>query len=557
MKSNMKKSISKIICLAGIAAAAWACSKEWDVPSFTPAEPVGPRHTLEAWTDDEASKSFLDGNGEILWNAGDAISVFDGTANRQFTTAEEGAKGVFEYYGQLSQEESYALYPYDASAAVSANAITTTLPTTQTAVAGSFAQGANLAVGYTAAGQVQFKNAVAYARVGFKSEAGAQIKKIRLVSLDETVRLSGKATLTVTLSDEGQVADVVTTITDGVPYAEVEAPEGEFLVPDTDYYITLAPGALKGGYRVEFTDADGLVFGKSYDTDVYKAAVLKRNTIAGVGKKNVDNIEIEGWWRQHTPKIEEGNYLAVYKMNDGSYRIFDDYKTDTYIVKGTHFELSGSKMVGDPQYLADQMEGMVAYVFRNAWRSSSILEDHITFSNDKLIQSTDLLGLNVNKYTSGSGLNLKSYYYTNVTLYNRTDNKTTIVTMDDLGYISGNSADQGYIKACFNKKSASTNSGGNANTCSDLVDALLLHASFKVSIFDVTSTVKNNAINYLEGDDNAFQIGFTTALHTSMNGVKSQNHFMLKTGNLLSGADIQDIYIYKKATQTYADYIAY
>ena len=84
-----------------------------------------------------------------------------------------------------------------------------------------------------------------------------------------------------------------------------------------------------------------------------------------------------------------------------------------------------------------------------------------------------------------------------------------------------------------------------------------MHATFKTSFLgreiDITEDVKNSAISALK-EDNEFTGGFTTASHTSKNGVVSQNHFMIKTEDLLSGAQINNIWVYKWDTHTYAQY---
>ena len=155
------------------------------------------------------------------------------------------------------------------------------------------------------------------------------------------------------------------------------------------------------------------------------------------------------------------------------------------------------------------------------------------------------IGLQVNSYKVSS----TTYYYTNVTLYNRTDNTNITLTLDNLTCNLGTS-DAGTVNGKFNTKSASTNPGGNPNTCNDLVEALLKHATF--SGFD--SMVKNAAVSALKGDDNAFTGAFTTATHTTKNGIVCKDHFMIKTADLLSGASLSDIWIYKYDTKTFGYY---
>ncbi len=568
------KKIRSIVLAALCSIAALSCSKEKGTDERTPVADA-PLQTLEART--VAVKSFLDENINILWNSGDALSVFDGAENKEFTTEDEGAEARFNYYGPLSKDKSfYALYPYDEAASVAGNVISTTIPTTQIAVAGSFAKGANLAVGYATYGRmVYFKNALAYAKVGFKSAAGAKISKIVFRSNDETVLLSGKATLDVTVTD-GDVSDIAATVTEGVPYAELVAPDGEFLAADTDYYIAVAPVALTGGYQIEFVDEDGLVLTKTYDGDAYKAAVLKRNNIAPVGKKNIDNIEVEAWYRVHNANLQSanhpgvGNYLVVKKMDDGSYRILDDEGSDTYIVKGTHFELSGSRMVMSEAYKKLTMESIVAYVFRNAQISSADASANIIKANDEVIVSPSDIGIEVKKYTS----NRVDYFYANITLYNRKDNRQMTATLDNLT-CSLNSSDETTLSGKFNTKTTSTIPDGNPNTCSDLVDALMYNAG---DFSGYRSTIISEATNAIKGTDNSFSAGgwsskvyskstITTTVRESLfssnyitvspiiGSLNYSNHFMIKTSDLLSGAQTSAITLYKKDSKPYSYYL--
>lgn len=526
-----------------------ACADEMD---FTPdsGRDKGSVFTITASVDDASTKTFLDEDGQIEWNAGDAVSLLEAGANIRFETTETGLRAKFTHTGEMEEKAYYALYPYNASAVFAGGVVTTSIPTVQSATAGGFS---NLALAWAEWGKpFYFKNATAWAKVSFKTaDTQARIRKVTVRSLDESVLLSGTVTLTPTLED-GAVTDVTVAVTEGVPYASYEAAEGEILSPETDYYILVAPGALAAGYRVEFETEGGIVFSKDYDGDAYKSAQFKRNMIAPVGRKNLDAFRTEGYFRVHYADSKNhpgtGEYLVVRKMDDGSYRILNEDKTDTYIVKGTHFELSGSKMVSDNAYKRQQMEGMVAYVFHNAWLLSS--DTAVSYADDELILSSGT-PVTVGSYKYSSSYSSSTYYFANVTLYNRTDNIQVTLTLDQLACSLDATTDAGTLSGTFNTRSASVNPAGNANTCSDLVDALLKHASF--SGFD--SMVKSAAVSALKGDDNKFTGGFTTATHTTNNNVKCVNHFMIKTPNLLAGAQISSVWLYKWGEKTYGEYI--
>ena len=407
-------------------------------------------------------------------------------------------------------------------------------------------------------------------KISFKTaNTSAHIRKITIRSLDETILLSGSVNITPTLQD-GEVSDVSLAVTSGVPYASIVAPSGEDLSPETEYYIAVAPVALTSGYVIEFEDEDGLTFSKTYDAEGNKAT-LERSKIAATGRKNFDKYEIEGWWRVHNAELQSanhpgvGNYLVVKKIGDNDYRILDERGSDTYVKKGgaTGFELSGSRMVLSTDYKKKMMESIVAYVFRNAWISSSN-SSSIPVANDEMIFSSDDIGIDVDRYKYSN----KNYYYANINLYNRvnTDSEYAQITVTLDNLTCSLTSDEGFIAGNFNTKGTSTNPNGNPKTCDDLVEALMLNAG---DFSGYRSTVVNAAKSAIKGDDNKFSAGgwsskvysrstivagsYTSLLGASLN---YSNHFMMKTSSLLSGAETSGITLYKKDIKTYAYYIS-
>ena len=73
-----------------------------------------------------ATKTVLDGKS-VLWQPGDALSVWDGVVNCHFTTSGSGESAIFS--GQASEAESYfVLYPYSPMAEFVNAMAKTTLP---------------------------------------------------------------------------------------------------------------------------------------------------------------------------------------------------------------------------------------------------------------------------------------------------------------------------------------------------------------------------------------------------------------------------------------------
>ena len=104
---------------------------------------------------------------EVLWSAGDAISVFDGTNNNRFNlTGGEGTKSA-TFSGLAETVSEYvALYPFSANASFAGNTITATLPVEQySTVGGSFDTMLNPAVAKSSDNTLTFRNIAGLIRI--------------------------------------------------------------------------------------------------------------------------------------------------------------------------------------------------------------------------------------------------------------------------------------------------------------------------------------------------------------------------------------------------------
>ena len=104
---------------------------------------------------------------EVLWSAGDAISVFDGTNNNRFNlTGGEGTKSA-TFSGLAETVSEYvALYPFSANASFAGNTITATLPVEQYSTVGnSFDTMLNPAVAKSSDNTLTFRNIAGLIRI--------------------------------------------------------------------------------------------------------------------------------------------------------------------------------------------------------------------------------------------------------------------------------------------------------------------------------------------------------------------------------------------------------
>ena len=177
----------------------------------------------------------------VAFDAGDAISVFDGVSNNNvFTTQDEGATATF--MGEAVETANYtALYPYQEDASLDGTTLTAALPTEQKAVAGTFDPQANLSVATTT------KEAMSF---GFKNVC-ALVKFETTETLTKVV-LQGNSNENVagTLSIDMSNADAPT-VTGSAPSITLLPAEGETAISAGTYYIAVLPQTFVQGFTIE------------------------------------------------------------------------------------------------------------------------------------------------------------------------------------------------------------------------------------------------------------------------------------------------------------------
>ena len=133
----MKKNL---IILAGMAVliSAVSCSIEENKIDPIPTDPRVPM----TFTAGEFTKTSLvpgDNENAVLWSAGDAISIFDGTNNNEFTLTDGAGTASAKFEGEAVPDKTYyALYPYSETASLSGTTITSSLPAEQQYVGATF-----------------------------------------------------------------------------------------------------------------------------------------------------------------------------------------------------------------------------------------------------------------------------------------------------------------------------------------------------------------------------------------------------------------------------------
>lgn len=240
VKAGLRTLFSTALCLALA-----SCAVEEFSNDAVLKEDLMQHVTLSAkWEEPAETKTALNQDFSVSWNADDEITVFSGTEGYTFTIAslsDDGKTAIFE--GDIVPAANYyAIYPKDESASITADGVvTTTLPAVQTAAAGSFGKGANLSIAKFDGESLCFKNVGAIASVSVMNEG------IASVTLSSDTVLAGPAAVS---------------LVDGVPAAafvdgacSVTLSGG--LTKGEKYYFVVYPGAHANGLKLTFTDAEG------------------------------------------------------------------------------------------------------------------------------------------------------------------------------------------------------------------------------------------------------------------------------------------------------------
>lgn len=224
-------------------------------------------------SDEVSTKTFLNNEAKLRWNAGDLVSIFDGnTGNRQFKFAgtEGETDGPLTFQGgassgtALTGSKIFAIYPYHSQNTISVSGdISTIYPREQTYVPGSFGSGANIMMAVSEAGNnnLLFKNVCGYIKLSVKGTK--TITAIRIKG-NNNEKISGRMTIsanpggspapfTVTMDDDATKEIVLSLGDNGIQLTSTA----------TVFYVALPPTTFSNGFTVEIYDIDGKYMSKS------------------------------------------------------------------------------------------------------------------------------------------------------------------------------------------------------------------------------------------------------------------------------------------------------
>ena len=249
---------SKIIFALAAAAVVSACSKEVISGDNINEEVPGGVGLFQASFGDE-TKVELNSSYQLLWEAGDEVSVFkagDALTNSKYVAKSAGTTTLLEGDALASGNTYYAVYPYSTGNSFDGSStITATVPATQTAVANGIPANVMVASATAEAPHLYFKNVGAL--VEFDITASGKVARVAISgnngeSVAGDVQISGIGSTPSWTAVNGSSTVVVT-------------PEGATFDAGK-YYALVLPQTFANGISIKLFDKDG------------NKCILKQNT---------------------------------------------------------------------------------------------------------------------------------------------------------------------------------------------------------------------------------------------------------------------------------------
>jgi len=252
-KRHIKMKYSKLFFAAALAAIALSCAKE--TQNEFPSDAAQSITQITAGFAEEQSKTVLKDDGvSVLWNPQDEINVFFNSSSVKFTSINttpdewvifQSDKALIFGGNESSGKSSiWGVYPYSSENKYDGTCVTLTVPSTQSAVEGSFGRGTFPSVGRSQTTDIAFYNVCGGIRF---SLCQSGIRKLR-ISGNNNETVAGKVKVKFGESGMPEVSEVV----DGANTITLSAPEGGEFQTGKWYYVSLLPVKFSGGFSFEF-----------------------------------------------------------------------------------------------------------------------------------------------------------------------------------------------------------------------------------------------------------------------------------------------------------------
>ena len=196
---------------------------------------------------ESGTRTTLDGDySTVLWMPKESISVFCNGKMSEFTSTNTERSASAQFGGTLPEAAGdkviYGLYPYSADASISKDIISTSLPSEQVAVSGTFDNNLFVSIARTESYELGFYNACSGLRFMLDRN---DIQTVTFLS-NGGEPLAGK--FSVGFDKDGR--PVVKAVEEGSPEVRLSAPEGKTFESGVWYYVVTLPAVLDKGYTL-------------------------------------------------------------------------------------------------------------------------------------------------------------------------------------------------------------------------------------------------------------------------------------------------------------------
>lgn len=308
----------------------------------------------------DATKTVMTEYNAHWWSVSDKISLFytvEGkTGHSVFTSKNYIPAASAKFAGSLSLPaedtdlttvSALAVYPATTADASDGTSVNVTVPSEQTAVEGSFMEGAYPVVAKTSdlTAALSFKAVCGGVKVSFQTPG------ITSFTFDaKEAKIAGKAS--VIIGEDG--TPVATLGEDAVSKITVNAPAGGFEVGKW-YYMTAFPATLTGGYTV--TLSNGKSFGGSSSIAIKRSVfgVLDSKDAPGTYADIKANLKPISWWDENKETTLDPK--PAYTGTDREYDRTQANKNSNMIITSVNF-------ISDASYVYGYFEGTGTDILR-------------------------------------------------------------------------------------------------------------------------------------------------------------------------------------------------
>lgn len=257
----------------------------------------------------------------VEWQLGDAISVFDkNNANNRFGNYDEGDLGKFS--GTAVESDSYiAVYPYNKQMVCNDKTVSgLSLPSTQEAVAGTFAQNLSLAWAQTTSDRMflEFHHLCAVVKFSIFGQEAEQVETVTLT--DNAQKPLGYDKFDIVIQGEGE-NEQASLNERGESFSSIvlNAPNGGF-VSGSDYYFVILPdkeqaenAPFQSGLTLSFKMNDGNTIEKRTE----KAIKMNVGEIANLGSISLEEKKITN--KELIYALESALYPTVFDKDENGF----------------------------------------------------------------------------------------------------------------------------------------------------------------------------------------------------------------------------------------------